>query len=143
VTRRLGTGSNSRPRRTGAAVGLGLAAALVLTGCGIRSTAVPVDAGLPASRTACPPTPGAANGPERPTPSFLVPASASPSPWMALVPGLDPTASPGDQASAMASAAAAAQQAAAPSPPPPSANPSSADLNSCLSISPSSDGQAP
>ncbi|RAG87426.1 hypothetical protein DN069_00895 [Streptacidiphilus pinicola] len=34
-------------------------AAVTLSGCGIRSTAVPVDAGIPASRTACPPPPGA------------------------------------------------------------------------------------
>ncbi|MBF9073237.1 hypothetical protein [Streptacidiphilus fuscans] len=132
-------------RRTGAALGLGLAAALALTGCGIRSTAVPVDAGLPASRTACPPTPGASNGPEQPVPSFLVPASASPSAWLALLPGLTATAPPADAASAAAAAASAAQQAAAPSPSPtPSASQSTESLDSCLSLSPSAgSGQAP
>ncbi|MEY9959930.1 hypothetical protein [Streptacidiphilus sp. MAP5-52] len=119
---------------------LGLVAALALTGCGIRSTAVPVDAGLPASRTACPPTPGASNGPEQPAaPSFLVPASASPSAWLALIPGLDATAPPGEAASA----ASAAQQTTAPSPTP-SASQSTESLDSCLSLSPSADGsQAP
>ena len=33
--------------------------AVALSGCGIRDTAVPVDAGDPASRTACPPGPSA------------------------------------------------------------------------------------
>ncbi|AUG77628.1 hypothetical protein CFP65_2811 [Kitasatospora sp. MMS16-BH015] len=42
-----------RPRTIRTALGLVLAAA-ALTGCGIRPTAVPVDAGAPASRTACP-----------------------------------------------------------------------------------------
>ncbi|MEY9967360.1 hypothetical protein ABIA33_005430 [Streptacidiphilus sp. MAP12-16] len=52
-------------RRTGRAGGLAvvgvLAAvlAVALSGCGIRDTAVPVDAGDAASRTACPPPPNA------------------------------------------------------------------------------------
>ncbi|MFE0465199.1 hypothetical protein ACFW1A_38700 [Kitasatospora sp. NPDC058965] len=40
-------------RRTALAGAVGLLA-LLATGCGIRPTAVPVDAGAPASRTACP-----------------------------------------------------------------------------------------
>lgn len=51
-----------RAVRLAAAAGLGLVAAMLavsLSGCGIRDTAVPVDAGDPASRTACPPSPDA------------------------------------------------------------------------------------
>ncbi|GAA0692789.1 hypothetical protein GCM10010193_54210 [Kitasatospora atroaurantiaca] len=41
-------------RRTAAGAALLAAALTAVTGCGIRPTAVPVDAGAPASRTACP-----------------------------------------------------------------------------------------
>ncbi|WP_157855207.1 hypothetical protein [Kitasatospora purpeofusca] len=45
-----GTSPLRRPLTAAALVGLAVLAA----GCGIRPTAVPVDAGAPASRTACP-----------------------------------------------------------------------------------------
>ncbi|WP_406089716.1 hypothetical protein [Kitasatospora purpeofusca] len=60
-----GTSPLRRPLAAAALVGLAVLAA----GCGIRPTAVPVDAGAPASRTACPtvariPTaPGTPSGP--------------------------------------------------------------------------------
>lgn len=52
------------PRRTAATTAATVAASAavlvaLLSGCGIRDTAVPVDAGDPASRTACPPGPSA------------------------------------------------------------------------------------
>ncbi|MGW3038758.1 hypothetical protein ACWC9T_01680 [Kitasatospora sp. NPDC001159] len=68
------------------------------SGCGIRPTAVPVDAGAPASRTACPTAPhvptalatpsGPASTPAR---GAAAKASASPSPSPTLVtPGSPP-----------------------------------------------------
>ncbi|WP_030241593.1 hypothetical protein [Streptomyces sp. NRRL S-350] len=69
------------------------------SGCGIRPTAVPVDAGAPASRTACPTTPhiptapATAPGPApSPTPARgAAKASTSPSPSPAPVaPGSPP-----------------------------------------------------
>jgi hypothetical protein len=48
----------NRLRRPGAAVAVVVALAALLSGCGIRDTALPVDAGEGASRTACPPAPG-------------------------------------------------------------------------------------
>ncbi len=71
-----------------ALVGAAVTAALA-TGCGIRPTAVPVDAGAPASRTACP-SPvhppavassqaiGALKGSARPTPEVSPAPSLSP-----------------------------------------------------------------
>ncbi|MGW2254907.1 hypothetical protein ACWCXH_32700 [Kitasatospora sp. NPDC001660] len=53
------------------------------SGCGIRPTAVPVDAGAPASRTACP------TAPHVPT-ALATPAPAAPSP-----PATRSTAKPG------------------------------------------------
>ena len=49
------------PRRRGlvALVGVSAVAVATLCGCGIRDTALPVDAGVAASRTACPPAPDA------------------------------------------------------------------------------------
>jgi hypothetical protein len=41
------------------AVVVATAVAALLSGCGIRDTSLPVDAGVGASRTACPPSPGA------------------------------------------------------------------------------------
>ncbi|MFE1322176.1 hypothetical protein [Kitasatospora phosalacinea] len=64
----------------------GLLAPALLAGCGIRPTAVPVDAGAPASRTACPSellaprAPGSA-APSAPAPGTApakAPAAASP-----------------------------------------------------------------
>ncbi|MFC1433205.1 hypothetical protein ACEZDB_21405 [Streptacidiphilus sp. N1-3] len=49
-------------RRIGVLAALGAVAAVLtvlLSGCGIRDTALPVDAGVAASRTACPPAPDA------------------------------------------------------------------------------------
>lgn len=78
-----------------------LAAALLLSacavGCGIRPTAVPVDAGAPASRTACPSpvqVPSAVPAAPLPTTSPAVSApgnafSAAPSPT--VVPSAPPT----------------------------------------------------
>ncbi|MFI9269167.1 hypothetical protein ACIGXM_00360 [Kitasatospora sp. NPDC052896] len=65
------------------------------TGCGIRPTAVPVDAGSPAVRTACPspgalgtPTPASPKGPVRLSPT------ASAVPAVSTAPSV-PTAGPG------------------------------------------------
>ncbi|MFJ9607219.1 hypothetical protein ACIRS1_12860 [Kitasatospora sp. NPDC101176] len=88
------TGSTLR-RACGALLLLALA-----TGCGIRPTAVPVDAGAPASRTACPtatphvPTALATPSPASPTPTAARGAAksgASPSPSPVVVtPGSPP-----------------------------------------------------
>ncbi|RKE19423.1 hypothetical protein [Streptomyces sp. TLI_171] len=68
----------------------GVLAATLLTGCGIRPTEVPVDAGAPASRTACPnevlvplapdtAAPSVVPGPTaRPAPAATVPATPTP-----------------------------------------------------------------
>ncbi|MFJ6622490.1 hypothetical protein ACIQOW_33520 [Kitasatospora sp. NPDC091335] len=94
--------------RRGAGVLLLLALA---SGCGIRPTAVPVDAGAPASRTACPTTPhipAALVTPPGPAPTVTqargAKAAASPSPSPSPVPpgspppdnvfGAVPTSSP-------------------------------------------------
>ncbi|AXI77901.1 hypothetical protein [Peterkaempfera bronchialis] len=71
-------------RRAAAVLLLGAAAA----GCGIRPTSVPVDAGAPASRTACPPpTPVM-------SPSGSAPTSPLNAPFAAKQPeaGVSPTA---------------------------------------------------
>ncbi|MDY0814980.1 hypothetical protein [Kitasatospora purpeofusca] len=75
-----------RPFAAAALVGLALLAA----GCGIRPTAVPVDAGAPASRTACPTvariptapsTPsGVVGGPPQAASAHGAPPAAAPSP---------------------------------------------------------------
>ncbi|MFD8593642.1 hypothetical protein ACFV1L_01405 [Kitasatospora sp. NPDC059646] len=86
-------------RRLGAVVLLA-GSTVLLAGCGIRPTAVPVDAGAPASRTACPTSvlmPVA--------PAASVPAAATPAPTGR------PSATPGAGASA-----AAAVRSAVPSP---------------------------
>lgn len=44
-------------------------AVTLLSGCGIRPTEVPVDAGAPASRTACPTAPAVPAAPASPSPS--------------------------------------------------------------------------
>ncbi|WP_035801015.1 hypothetical protein [Kitasatospora mediocidica] len=72
-------------------VALGAAAftALLATGCGIRPTAVPVDAGAPASRTACPSpvhVPAAASTP--------APAPHSPGLPRPVAPGVMPSTAP-------------------------------------------------
>ncbi|MFC1404339.1 MULTISPECIES: hypothetical protein [Streptacidiphilus] len=78
--------------------------AVALSGCGIRDTAVPVDAGDPASRTACPPGPSASlTALERD--ASLIPTSAPTRLW--------PPMTKEEQASAAAAAAKSAAEAAA------------------------------
>jgi hypothetical protein len=92
----------NHPRTRLAALGAAaLLGALALTGCGIRTTAVPVDAGEPASRTACPPSGSAAAGVLQP-PDRLASAAATPvpapegdaTPWAQLSPAAPATPSP-------------------------------------------------
>ncbi|GGR03313.1 hypothetical protein [Kitasatospora griseola] len=74
-------------RRRLHAVALLAGSTALLTGCGIRPTAVPVDAGAPASRTACPtpvlmpvaPTAPGSAGATSPTASPSASAKATPS----------------------------------------------------------------
>jgi hypothetical protein len=65
-----------------------LAVAVLLSGCGIRDTALPVDAGEGASRTACPPTSGASlsqlEGEAFPSPSSG--GGLTTIPWASLAP---------------------------------------------------------
>ncbi|MFE2109815.1 hypothetical protein ACFXAF_28675 [Kitasatospora sp. NPDC059463] len=56
------------PRRPWAAAAL-LGLAALAAGCGIRPTAVPVDAGAPASRTACPTVARIPTAPSTPSPA--------------------------------------------------------------------------
>ncbi|MDH6136001.1 hypothetical protein P3T37_005420 [Kitasatospora sp. MAA4] len=73
------------------AVALGTAAltAVLATGCGIRPTAVPVDAGAPASRTACP---SPVHVPAAATPAVTAPRNTGrPSP---AAPSVVPTTPP-------------------------------------------------
>ncbi|MER5637027.1 hypothetical protein ABT095_08730 [Kitasatospora sp. NPDC002227] len=72
-----------RPRTVRTAVGFLLAAA-ALTGCGIRPTAVPVDAGAPASRTACPSPLHVPEAATTRTPAPATPARPSPAPSPAV-----------------------------------------------------------
>ncbi|MER7707984.1 hypothetical protein ABTX81_34470 [Kitasatospora sp. NPDC097605] len=108
--------SRVRPNRTGgrrpwaAAALLGLAA--LAAGCGIRPTAVPVDAGAPASRTACPTVARIPTAPGMPSPAAGTGAGAAPQ-------------SPAHAAAARAgSASAPAAASPSVSPVPPSASPS-------------------
>ncbi|MFF2626422.1 hypothetical protein ACFVUN_11690 [Kitasatospora griseola] len=74
-------------RRRLRAVALLAGSTALLTGCGIRPTAVPVDAGAPASRTACPtpvlmpvaPTATGSAGATSPAASASASAKATPS----------------------------------------------------------------
>ncbi|MEV6974349.1 hypothetical protein [Kitasatospora sp. NPDC093806] len=59
-------------RRPFAAAAL-LGVAVLATGCGIRPTAVPVDAGAPASRTACPTVARIPTAPSTPSPTAGAP----------------------------------------------------------------------
>ncbi|GLW74360.1 hypothetical protein Kpho02_66580 [Kitasatospora phosalacinea] len=81
----------------------GLLAPALLTGCGIRPTEVPVDAGAPASRTACP--------------SELLAPRAPGTPAPAATPGAAPTRPPAPTAAASVSASPA-EAFVAPSPAP-------------------------
>ncbi|MER8184088.1 hypothetical protein [Kitasatospora sp. NPDC094015] len=80
-------------RRTLAATALLL---LTLAGCGIRPTAVPVDAGAPASRTACPTVPRVPSAPSVPSPPAVTaapgPRTARPSPSVTPGAGASPSA---------------------------------------------------
>ncbi|QKW19862.1 hypothetical protein HUT16_13055 [Kitasatospora sp. NA04385] len=71
-----------RPRAVALLLG-GLLAPALLAGCGIRPTEVPVDAGAPASRTACPGEVLAPRAPDTaspsPAPGTLPAATARPS----------------------------------------------------------------
>ncbi|MFC9325460.1 hypothetical protein [Kitasatospora sp. NPDC057015] len=72
----------TRPLVAAAAVA-GALLAVLATGCGIRPTAVPVDAGRPASRTACPSpvqVPTAAATPTADPSAQRAPAATSPTP---------------------------------------------------------------
>ncbi|MFC1417024.1 hypothetical protein [Streptacidiphilus cavernicola] len=91
-------------RRLGAALVLAAVAATALSGCGIRDTALPVDAGVAASRTACPPAPDATLSklasdarilPTRPAPPPApVPVPASEEAKSAAAAAARPTGSP-------------------------------------------------
>ncbi|MFE7189194.1 hypothetical protein [Kitasatospora sp. NPDC057541] len=99
--------TGARPRRPFAAAAL-LGLAALATACGIRPTAVPVDAGAPASRTACPtvariptapstPTGGAGAAAQAPAHAATVRAGApagSPSGSPSGPPVVQPAASP-------------------------------------------------
>ncbi|MED7952221.1 hypothetical protein [Streptomyces sp. BE303] len=63
-------------RSFGAAALLGLA--VLAAGCGIRPTAVPVDAGAPASRTACPTVAQIPTAPGTPSSAAVPPAAVTP-----------------------------------------------------------------
>ncbi|MFD8317894.1 hypothetical protein [Kitasatospora purpeofusca] len=95
-----GTSPLRRPFAAAALVGLAVLAA----GCGIRPTAVPVDAGAPASRTACPTvariptapaTPsGAVGGPPQAAAAAPVPTQVPTTPVRPAPTGGSPAASP-------------------------------------------------
>ncbi|MFJ8044694.1 hypothetical protein ACIRBX_29740 [Kitasatospora sp. NPDC096147] len=74
------------PRQLLAGTALALALA-GLTGCGIRPTAVPVDAGAPAGRTACP---SPVRIPEAPVSTPSVTAPGSPTAPAAKAPAISP-----------------------------------------------------
>lgn len=105
--------------------------AVALSGCGIRDTAVPVDAGDPASRTACPPGPGASlTALERD--ASLIPTSAPTRLWPPMTKEEEASAAAAAE-KAEAAASAAAQAAASPSltptavPSPVAASPTTSD----------------
>ncbi len=98
-----------RRARFAAAASLAACAAVLavaLSGCGIRDTAVPVDAGDPASRTACPPGPSAALTALE-NDASLVPSAAPTRLWPPM------TKEEQDSAAAAASSARAAAAASA------------------------------
>ncbi|GAA2254576.1 MULTISPECIES: sortase-dependent protein [Kitasatospora] len=103
--------------RTAAAAALLTAVLATATGCGIRPTAVPVDAGAPASRTACPnpytvptavlaPTPSTAPRPSAAAGSPSAAPSGTPSSAPSGVPS---TGTPGATASGSPGADATAK----------------------------------
>jgi hypothetical protein len=92
-----------------------VAVTLALSGCGIRDTALPVDAGAAASRTACPPAPDATLSKLAADESIVPAPSPPPLPAVPVLPGgpektsraelekLRPTASASPAASAATS----------------------------------------
>lgn len=124
-----------------AVLGVGAAAlALALSGCGIRDTALPVDAGDAASRTACPPAPDATLSklasdetilPPGPAQEALSPEPLSPEVQASIKRGLLP-APPSARAEAWSRAEAQAKAKAAASASP-TAVPSATDSDGTLS----------
>ncbi|WP_033213413.1 hypothetical protein [Kitasatospora phosalacinea] len=90
------TARRLRPRALALLVG-GLIAPALLAGCGIRPTEVPVDAGAPASRTACPSEVLAPRAPDTasPSPAPGAPPSATARPGASAAPAVPaPSQSP-------------------------------------------------
>ncbi|BAJ28828.1 MULTISPECIES: hypothetical protein [Kitasatospora] len=87
-------------RRTLALLAGALLAPALLTGCGIRATEVPVDAGAPASRTACP---NELQVPMAPEPTDPPTPQAAPTPTRSAATGKPAAAASGSAASASAS----------------------------------------
>ncbi|MEY9876484.1 hypothetical protein ABH931_005994 [Streptacidiphilus sp. MAP12-33] len=162
-----GTESAAQGRRRRRAATVAMAAAVLaatvtatLSGCGIRSTAVPVDAGLPASRTACPPTPGATSTPgansdgpavlTTAAPSDLMPGGATyfpgATPWDALTSALPIMPSASASAAARGSATphrATSSAGARAASPPPVPKPTSATTTGASGFSLGDCGAAP
>ncbi|MCX4748614.1 hypothetical protein OG455_24365 [Kitasatospora sp. NBC_01287] len=104
------TSRAGRPRRLAAALGAAAAVVALVGGCGIRPTAVPVDAGAPASRTACP-------SPVHPPAAPLAPVNTpTPAPFGAARSPGRPVVSPSPSPSAPAGSLFSAQPSPAPSP---------------------------
>ncbi|MFF2953180.1 hypothetical protein ACFVVU_17765 [Kitasatospora sp. NPDC057965] len=103
--------TGARPRRPFAAAAL-LGLAALATACGIRPTAVPVDAGAPASRTACPTVARIPTAPSTPTPTGGAGAAAQAPAHAATVRAGAPSGSP----SGPPSGPPVVQPAASPSP---------------------------
>ncbi|GAA1224105.1 hypothetical protein GCM10009665_12950 [Kitasatospora nipponensis] len=89
-------GRHGRYRRWAAALGVAALTSALATGCGIRPTAIPVDAGAPASRTACssPVHPPAAPTTPAPTVAKGATRSASAAPSVSPAPTSTPSAAP-------------------------------------------------
>ncbi|MFC5662855.1 hypothetical protein ACFP3U_07640 [Kitasatospora misakiensis] len=118
-----------RPFAAAALLGL----AVLVTGCGIRPTAVPVDAGAPASRTACPTVARIPTAPS--TPSAAAPAGGAggvpPAPAHAApVPG-------GGAVAARAGSASPSPVAGSPEVKSPAAGPSTAPADNVFGALPS------
>ncbi len=83
---------SARRARALAVLAGGLLAPALLAGCGIRPTEVPVDAGAPASRTACPGEVLVPMAPESASPSAA--PAPGPSPAAGRTPAPAPSATP-------------------------------------------------
>ncbi|WP_329564741.1 hypothetical protein [Kitasatospora sp. NBC_01266] len=77
------------------ALAVGVATAALASGCGIRPTAVPVDAGAPASRTACPSPVHPPAAMATPSPAVTYPANGA-----SRTPAPQPTGAPSPMAAA-------------------------------------------